>query len=107
MKKISLLLFLMVLATNVYSQNTGEKRAIKITNEMSEVLSLDDDEKAKVYEIQLKRFHEVATIRSMHAEDPETKKAELKKVYNRLYGKLKSTLGKDKMQDWKIYKQNK
>ena len=107
MKKISLLLFLMVLATNVYSQNTGEKRAIKITNEMSEVLSLDDDEKAKVYEIQLKRFHEVATIRNMHAEDPETKKAELKKVYNRLYGKLKSTLGKDKMQEWKIYKQNK
>ena len=74
---------------------------------MSEVLSLYDDEKAKVYEIQLKRFHEVATIRSMHAEDPETKKAELKKVYNRLYGKLKSTLGEDKMQEWKIYKRNK
>ena len=67
MKKISLLLFLMVLATNVYSQNTGEERAIKITNEMSEVLSLDDDEKEKVYEIQLKRFHEVAIIRSTYA----------------------------------------
>ena len=107
MKKISLLLFLMVLATNVYSQNNNEERAGQITNEMSEVLSLDDDEKEKVYEIQLKRFHEVATIRSMHAEDPETKKAELKKVYNRLYGKLKSTLGEDKMQEWKIYKQNK
>ena len=104
MKKISLLLFLMVLATNVYSQNTGEERAIKITNEMSEVLSLDDDEKAKVYEIQLKRFHEVAIIRSTYAEDLETKKAELKKVYNRLSGKLKSTLGKDKMKDWRTYK---
>ena len=105
MKKISLLLFLMVLATNVYSQNTGEKRAIKITNEMSEVLSLDDDEKAKVYEIQLKRFNEVAIIRSTYAEDPETKKAELKKVYNRLSGKLKSALGKDKMNEWRTYKQ--
>jgi hypothetical protein len=106
MRKVTLLL-LLVLASNVYSQNTSEERASKITDEMSEVMSLDEDEKAKVYEIQLKRFHEVATIRSMHAEDPETKKAELKKVYNRLYGKLKSTLGKDKMQEWKIYKQNK
>tara|TARA_B110000483_G_scaffold208011_1_gene253325 strand:+ start:124 stop:441 length:318 start_codon:yes stop_codon:yes gene_type:complete len=104
MKKITLLLFF-VLATNVYSQNTSEERANEITNEMSEVLSLNADEKAKVYEIQLKRFHEVAIIRSTYAEDPETKKAELKKVYNRLSGKLKSTLGKDKMKDWRIYKQ--
>ena len=103
MKKISLLLFF-VLATNVYSQNTSEERANEITNEMSEVLSLNADEKAKVYEIQLKRFHEVAIIRSTYAEDPETKKAELKKVYNRLSGKLKSTLGKDKMKDWRTYK---
>jgi len=106
MRKVTLLL-LLVLASNVYSQNTSEERASKITDEMSEVMSLDEDEKAKVYEIQLKRFHEVATIRSMHAEDPETKKAELKKVYNRLFGKLKSTLGEDKMQEWKIYKRNK
>ena len=96
MKKISLLLLLMVLATNVYSQKTNEERASKITNEISEV-----------YKIQLKRFHEVNTIRSTYAQDPETKKAELKKVYNRLFGKLKSTLGEDKMQEWKIYKRNK
>tara|TARA_B100000767_G_scaffold256468_1_gene263550 strand:+ start:204 stop:524 length:321 start_codon:yes stop_codon:yes gene_type:complete len=106
MRKVTLLL-LLVLASTVYSQNTSEERAIKITDEMSEVMSLDEDEKAKVYEIHLKRFHEVATIRSMHAEDPETKKAELKKVYNRLSGKLISTLGKDKMKDWRIYKRNK
>ena len=105
MKKITLLLFF-VLATNVYSQNTSEERANEITNEMSEVLSLNADEKAKVYEIQLKRFHEVAIIRSTYAEDPETKKAELKKVYNRLSGKLKSTLGKDKMKDWRTYRKN-
>ena len=103
MRKVTLL-FLLVLASNVYSQNTSEERASKITDEMSEVMSLDEDEKAKVYEIQLKRFHEVAIIRSTYAEDPETKKAELKKVYNRLSGKLKSTLGKDKMKDWRTYK---
>ena len=107
MKKINVLLLLMFLATNVYSQNTSEERATKITNEMSEVLSLNAKESAKVYEIQLKRFNEVNTIRSTFAQDPETKKAELKKVYKRLFGKLKNALDKKKMQQWRIYKRNK
>ena len=105
MKKITVLLFL-VLASNVYSQNTSEERAKEITNEMSEVLSLNAEETAKVYEIQLKRFNEVNTIRSTYKKDPETKKAELKKVYNRLFGKLKNALDKKKMQQWRIYKRN-
>lgn len=108
MKKINVLfLILMILATNVYSQKTDEKLATKITNEMSEVLSLNAEETAKVYEIQLKRFSEVKIIRSTYAQDPETKKAELKKVYNRLFGKLKNALDKKKMQQWRIYKRNK
>ena len=106
MKKIIVIL-LLGLATNLYSQNTSEERATKITNEMSEVLSLNPEEKAKVYEIQLKRFNEVNTIRSTYKKDPETKKAELKKVYNRLFGKLKNALDKKKMQQWRIYKRNK
>ena len=106
MKKITLFL-LLVLASSVYSQNTSEERAKEITNEMSEVLSLNAEETAKVYEIQLKRFNEVNTIRSTYKKDPETKKAELKKVYNRLFGKLKNALDKKKMQQWRIYKRNK
>ena len=106
MKKIIVIL-LLGLATTLYSQNTSEERATKITNEMSEVLSLNPEEKAKVYEIQLKRFNEVNTIRSTYKKDPETKKAELKKVYNRLFGKLKNALDKKKMQQWRIYKRNK
>ena len=106
MKKITLFL-LLVLASSVYSQNTSEERANEITNEMSEVLSLNPEEKAKVYEIQLKRFNEVNTIRSTYKKDPETKKAELKKVYKRLFGKLKNALDKKKMQQWRIYKRNK
>ena len=106
MKKIIVIL-LLVLTSNVYSQNTSEERAKEITNEMSEVLSLNAEETAKVYEIQLKRFNEVNTIRSTYKKDPETKKAELKKVYNRLFGKLKNALDKKKMQQWRIYKRNK
>jgi pyruvate/2-oxoglutarate dehydrogenase complex dihydrolipoamide acyltransferase (E2) component len=104
MKKISLLLLLMVLATNVYSQKTNEERASKITNEISEVLSLNQEETAKVYKIQLKRFQEVVSIREKYKDDAETRKPELKKVYKRLFGKLKKTLGKAKMQQWAAYK---
>ena len=50
MKKISLLLLLMVLVTNVYSQKTNEERASKITKEISEVLSLNQEKTAKVYQ---------------------------------------------------------
>ena len=106
MKKIIVIL-LLGLATNLYSQNTSEERANEITNEMSEVLSLNSEEKAKVYEIQLKRFNEVNIIRSTYKKDLETKKAELKKVYKRLFGKLKNALDKKKMQQWRIYKRNK
>jgi hypothetical protein len=49
----------------------------------------------------------VNIIRSTYKKDPETKKAELKKVYNRLFGKLKNALDKKKMQQWRIYKRNK
>jgi pyruvate/2-oxoglutarate dehydrogenase complex dihydrolipoamide acyltransferase (E2) component len=104
MKKISLLLLLMVLATNVYSQKTNEERASKITKEISEVLSLNQEETAKVYKIQLKRFQEVVSIREKYKDDAETRKPELKKVYKRLFGKLKKTLGKAKMQQWADYK---
>jgi pyruvate/2-oxoglutarate dehydrogenase complex dihydrolipoamide acyltransferase (E2) component len=94
----------MVLATNVYSQKTNEERASKITNEISEVLSLNQEETAKVYKIQLKRFQEVVSIREKYKDDAETRKPELKKVYKRLFGKLKKTLGKAKMQQWAAYK---
>ena len=107
MKKFTLLLLLIIYSPSISAQIDPDKRATEITNEMSEVLSLNPEEKAKVYEIQLKRFNEVNTIRSTYKKDPETKKAELKKVYNRLFRKLKNALDKKKMQQWRIYKRNK
>jgi hypothetical protein len=97
----------MFLAIDVYSQESNKERANKITNEISKVLFLNDEEKIKVYEIQFNRFKEVSEIRSIYANDLETKKVKLKKVYNKLYGKLKSIIGKDKMKKWRNYKANK
>ena len=39
-------------------------------------------------------------------EELETKKIKLKKVYNKLYGKLKGNLGEEKMLLWQNYKRN-
>ena len=104
MKKILLLLFLTVFSSNVIAQDNFAKKASKITNEMSEVLSLSLEEKAKVYQIQLKRFQDVESIREKYKDDAETRKSELKKVFNKLYGKLSEALGKNKMQQWGNYK---
>ena len=104
MKKFILLAFLIVSTSNVIAQDDLATKAAEITNEMTEVLSLIQDDKAKVYEIQLKRFQEVLLIREQYKDDVETRKLELKKVYKRLFGKLKKALDKDKMLQWRDYK---
>ena len=57
--------------------------------------------------IHYERFKEANTIRENYGDEPQIKKAALKKVYNKLYGKLQATLGKELMNKWKDYKKNK
>lgn len=105
MTKNFLILFLSLFISNAYAQNNFETQATEITEKMTEALSLDEELKAKVYNIQLQRFQEVASIREEYTDDPQTRKAELKMVFNRLFGKLTNALGKEKMQEWAEYKQ--
>ncbi|MEZ8002745.1 MAG: hypothetical protein QMC45_03165 [Patiriisocius sp.] len=104
MKKFILLALLIVFNSNAIAQDNLSIKATKITNEMAEVLSLSEEDTEKVYEVQLKRFQEVVSIREQYKDDDQTRKLELKKVYKRLFGKLKNTLDKDKMQQWRNYK---
>jgi hypothetical protein len=104
MKKFILLALLIVFNSNAIAQDNLSIKATKITNEMAEVLSLSEEDREKVYEVQLKRFQEVVSIREQYKDDDQTRKLELKKVYKRLFGKLKNTLDKDKMQQWRNYK---
>ena len=105
-KNFLLLLILLFVTTTALAQGSAAERATEISNKMTEVLSLNEDESAKVYNIQLKRFQDDNAIRNTYADDPETKRLELKKVYDRLYGKLKAALGEDKMLEWGAYKRN-
>ncbi|CAI8421702.1 MAG: Uncharacterised protein [Flavobacterium sp. SCGC AAA160-P02] len=104
MKKIGLIIFLILFSTNIFSQENYFKKATKITNKMAKVLSLNKEEKSKIYEIQLHRFKRIALIRQKYEDDPEIKNYEIKKVFNKLYGRLKGVLGKDKMKEWNEYK---
>ena len=105
-KNILLLFFISLFVSNAFAQKNLDKSASKITQKMTKALSLDEEQKLKVYEIQLNRFQEVANIRKAYNNDTKTRKIQLRKVYNRLHGKLTKVLGKEKMQEWANFKQN-
>lgn len=105
-KKVILIVFLTLLSSVVFAQNQSEKKAMMITNRMTKALSLGEEEKQKVYEIQIKRFQDITFIRETYKDDPQMKNTEIKKVFKKLYGKLVGLLGKDRMKEWNLYKKN-
>ena len=105
-KKLFLTAILLCFCFVGFSQNTPEQMAKKITSKMAKVLSLDELQKEEVYAVQLERFTQAAEIRQNHKAEPQIKKAKLKKVYNKLYGKMKAIIGKERMQKWSEFKNN-
>ena len=106
MSKLTILFFSLLFSFSVYSQDGFQERAKKISDEMTMVLSLDEETSKKIYHIQLKRFIDAQSIRKVHQADKKQMNAELKKLHNRLWGKLKSVLGEDKMKSWSIHKKS-
>tara|TARA_Y100000385_G_scaffold17696_2_gene17813 strand:+ start:1477 stop:1806 length:330 start_codon:yes stop_codon:yes gene_type:complete len=107
-KKLFLTAILLCFSYVGFSQNTPEQMAEKLTSEIAKVLSLDEVQKQEVYAVQLDRFTQAAEIRQNHEAEPQIKNAKLKKVYNKLYGKMKAIIGKERMQKWSEFKkQNK
>ena len=80
--------------------------AKKISDEMTMVLSLDEETSEKIYHIQLKRFIDAQRIRTSYNSDKPMMRAELKKLQNRLWGKLNAVLGEDKMKSWSAHKKS-
>jgi hypothetical protein len=105
-QNLIIIFFALSFFTTVIAQSFEESQAEEITDQMALALSLTESEKEKVYQIHLKRFQDVSQIRKQYLDEPEMMNAELKKVFNRLYGKLKGALGEEKMRHWAIYKQN-
>ena len=106
MRKLYILFFSLTLSLSVYSQDGLTDRAKKISDEMTMVLSLDDVTSEKIYHIQLKRFIDAQRIRTTYKDDKAMMKAELRKLQNRLWGKLNAVLGEDKMKSWGAHKKS-
>ena len=106
MRKLYILFFSLFFSLSVYSQDGLTDRAKKISDEMTMVLSLDEETSQKIYHIQLKRFIDAQKIRTTYKADKLMMRAELRKLQNRLWGKLNAVLGEDKMKSWSAYKKS-
>ena len=106
MRKLYILFFSLFFSLSVYSQDGLTDRAKKISYEMTMVLSLDEETSQKIYHIQLKRFIDAQKIRTTYKADKLMMRAELRKLQNRLWGKLNAVLGEDKMKSWNAHKKN-
>ena len=106
MRKLYILLLLFLFTFSVFSQDGLQERAKKLSDEMTVVLSLDKETSERIYHIQLKRFIDAQRIRKDHQGNKRQMQAELKKLQNRLWGRLKGVLGDEKMKSWSMHKKS-
>ena len=108
MNKSLIIFFTLTFSLSVFSQEKLQEKAKKISDEMTTVLSLDEETSKKIYYIQLARFIDAQKIRKLHkGGDKDQMRAELKKMQGKLWHKLKNEVGRDNMKAWNTHKKNK
>ena len=105
-KRILISLLTVFLSAAIYAQPSPEKKAQKITDRITEALSLNETDSKAVYNIQLERFKDAQGIQKKYANDPEAKKEKLKANGNETYNNMKNYLGKERMKQWTEYRKN-
>ncbi|WP_242157500.1 hypothetical protein [Aestuariivivens sediminis] len=102
------LLFIIALfmTLSLNAQPKPEKKAQKIADEMTEVLSLSKEESKAIYQIQLERFTTVQAWRKEYADDQETLNEKQREMGKKVFNQVKDILGKERQQKWKEYKSN-
>ena len=104
MKKIIIVLVVALSVTFTYGQKkTAEQMAEANTKEMVKVLSLDADQEAKIYEVNLVKNTKIKANNSIE-QSKEEKKANQKVIYVEAGKKFKEILGLDTMKEWWAYK---
>ena len=102
---LPILVFFLSLAT--YAQPNPEKKAQKLTDRITEALSLSKADSKAVYNIQLERFNQAKVINNKFGNQPEVKNEKLQALGKETYNKMKNYLGKDRMKQWADYRKNK
>lgn len=101
-------LVIVLLATvGLSAQEKPEKKAKKLADEFTQVLSLNEEESKVIYQIQLDRFKEAQSINEEFSDQPEVKKEKLKALGDKVYNQVKNVLGKERSEKWKEYKSKK
>ena len=108
MKKLKFIIavFALFTAIAVNAQPKPEAKAKKFTEEMTKVLSLNEEESKAIYQIQVARFTENQAIEKQYGDDPEAKKEKLKELGNKTFKEMKKVLGEERQKQWKEYKGN-
>ena len=104
MKKVNLLLPILCLFLSFGMTAQNKEKAQKISNEMTEVLSLNKKESKAVYKIHYDKLNESDAIKKEFANDPEVKKQKLKSLGNKVYNQIKEAIGIERLKKWKNYK---
>ena len=93
-----------VMTLGVTAQENPEKKAKKLANEFTQVLSLNEEESKAIYEIQLERFKSAQSINKEFADEPEVKQEKLKVLGDKTFNQIKNVLGMERQKQWKEYK---
>lgn len=93
-----------VLTLGLSAQENPEKKAKKLANEFTKVLSLNEEESKAIYEIQLVRFKSAQSINEEFSDQPEIKKEKLKVLGDKTFNEIKNVLGIERQKQWKEYK---
>lgn len=103
MKQLFVIIMLF-LTFGVSAQENPEKKAKKLANEFTQVLSLNEEESKAIYEIQLERFKSTQSFNKEFADQPEIKEEKLKALGDKVYNQIKNVLGIERQKQWKEYK---
>jgi hypothetical protein len=103
MKKVIVTLVLVLVTSFSYGQKLAEKRAKENTKEMVKVLSLDANEEAQVYEVNLEKNTKLMANDKLE-QSQEEKRANRKVIYVAAGQKFKEIVGLEKMKVWWAYK---
>ena len=107
MKNAFILLFVLTISFSSTAQSKEESFVKNTTDELESILKLSKKEKSNVYDILLEKELKVSVIKKEHKSNPETRKAEIKKI-NPIYNRqIKDIIGKEKMALYNDYKKSK
>ena len=104
MKKQYLVLTILIMFLSFGMNAQNKSKAKEISEEMTEVLSLNKKETKAIYKIQLNRLNESDAIKKEYANAPQEKKQKLKMLGNKVYNEIKETIGTERLKEWKEYK---